>query len=166
MTESQSSSNGHSAASIAAYILGQSAKLNRSITPLKLLKLAYIAHGWMLGMCGRPLIKDEIEAWKYGPVIPSLYHSIKDFRGSQVPVDHFSSAADVQFDAQEESILQQVTQKYGQFTAIQLSQLTHQDESPWDRVYYNVTGSRIIPNDLIENYYRKVYDERTSPSTQ
>jgi uncharacterized phage-associated protein len=43
----------------------------RSLTPLQLMKLVYIAHGWMLGIHQRPLIKDHIEAWKLGPVIPT-----------------------------------------------------------------------------------------------
>ena len=40
----------------------------KSFTPSQLMKLAYIAHGWMLALYQRPLITDRIEAWKYGPV--------------------------------------------------------------------------------------------------
>ena len=49
----------------------------RSLTPLQLIKLTYIAHGWMLTLYGRPLIVDEVEAWKYGPVIPDLYQATR-----------------------------------------------------------------------------------------
>ena len=45
-------------------------KDNDTLTPMQLLKLVFIAHGWCLGLLGRHLIKDSIEAWQYGPVIP------------------------------------------------------------------------------------------------
>jgi uncharacterized phage-associated protein len=47
------------------------------ITPMQLLKLVYIAHGWSLAILGRDLFPDRIEAWKYGPVIPDLYRATR-----------------------------------------------------------------------------------------
>ena len=44
----------------------------KSLWPMQVLKLAYIAHGWMLALYHRPLIGDGIEAWTYGPIIPVL----------------------------------------------------------------------------------------------
>ena len=41
----------------------------KEITTMQLLKLVYIAHGWMLGLYDKPLISDEVEAWQYGPFI-------------------------------------------------------------------------------------------------
>ena len=41
-------------------------------TVMHILKLTYLAHGWMLGFHKRPLIKEPIEALIYGPVIPIL----------------------------------------------------------------------------------------------
>ena len=46
------------------------------LTPLQLAKLVYIAHGWWLAHSGQPLSPDEVQAWKYGPLIPALYHRI------------------------------------------------------------------------------------------
>ncbi|MCC7437458.1 MAG: DUF4065 domain-containing protein [Armatimonadetes bacterium] len=53
-----------------------------ALTPMKLLKLVYIAHGWHLGIMGKPLISDEVQAWKYGPVIPKLYSRALSLRNS------------------------------------------------------------------------------------
>src|SRR5258708_4237314 len=50
-----------------------------SIDPLKLQKLVYFAHGWHLAVTGKPLIDEYVEAWPYGPVIPSLYHRFKSY---------------------------------------------------------------------------------------
>src|SRR5215510_7158653 len=51
--------------------------LGQPLTPMKLQKLVYFAHGWSLALTGVPLIKDAVEAWRYGPVIPALYHEFK-----------------------------------------------------------------------------------------
>ena len=54
-------------------------------TPMQLLKLTYIAHGYSLGLQSTPLIENKVEAWKFGPVIPDLYHSIKEFLSHSWP---------------------------------------------------------------------------------
>ena len=53
-------------------------------TPMQLLKLVYIAHGWSYAFLNKPLIDDDIEAWKYGPVIPDLYRKIKSYGNGKI----------------------------------------------------------------------------------
>src|SRR3954454_9651864 len=43
---------------------------------LQVMKLTYIAHGFTLGLLGRPLIEDDIEAWKLGPVVRRIYQAL------------------------------------------------------------------------------------------
>ena len=47
--------------------------------------MVYMAHGLTLAVTDKPLIHDRIEAWKYGPVIPLLYHELKRWGNTQVP---------------------------------------------------------------------------------
>lgn len=47
------------------------------ITNLKLNKLLYYAQGAYLARTGRPLFNEQIEAWAYGPVVPSIYRKYK-----------------------------------------------------------------------------------------
>jgi len=64
----------HSSISVAKYLLDNKEEdSGPSFSPMKIIKLVYIAHGWMLGINGLPLMKDPIEAWRYGPVIRELY---------------------------------------------------------------------------------------------
>ncbi len=64
------------------------------LTPLQVLKLVYLAHGWCLGVHTQPLIDESVEAWRAGPVIRPLYNVIKQDGSSgiteRLPVRWFS----------------------------------------------------------------------------
>ena len=68
-----------SALSVANELIRLSQESKKPLTPMQLIKMIYIAHGWMLGIYKRPLIHNRIEAWKYNPVIPDLYQSLKRY---------------------------------------------------------------------------------------
>jgi uncharacterized phage-associated protein len=51
---------------------------------MKLQKLLFFTHADFLIRTGRPLIKQEFEAWDYGPVIPSLYREFKKFKDQPI----------------------------------------------------------------------------------
>ena len=46
---------------------------------MKVQKLVYYAHGWHLGLADAPLIGELVEAWRWGPVIRSLYAALAEF---------------------------------------------------------------------------------------
>ena len=75
------------ALSVANYFIDLARKDGKSIRPLKLMKLVYLAYGYALAIIDRSIIDprfDKVEAWRYGPVIPSVYHSFKQYRDSPV----------------------------------------------------------------------------------
>lgn len=125
-----------------------------ALTPMQVLKLVYIAHGWMLGLHGRPLISEEVEAWQYGPVIPELYNAMRQFKSQ--PVRGTIRNGNGNLDDQEQSIVDQVYKIYGQKSGPALSRLTHQNDSPWQLVYRHGSYGDVIPNDLIEDHYAKL----------
>ena len=65
---------------IADYIIAHG---GGALTPLQVIKLAYIAHGFTLALLGRSLVPEPIEAWRYGPVIPSIYTAEYNFVNSR-----------------------------------------------------------------------------------
>ena len=123
-------------------------------TPMHVIKLVYLCHGWMLGIFDRPLINEPVEAWRYGPVVPSVYHTYKAFRGNPittVPIDQVDC-----FDEEESLIIDGVLEAYREYTPWMLSSITHQPNTPWAQVYSSGIGhGAIVPNELIKEYYHK-----------
>lgn len=62
----------NSALSVANYSVQKSLDEHKDLKPIKLMKLVYIAHGFMLAMLDRSVFNpkfDKVEAWKYGAYI-------------------------------------------------------------------------------------------------
>ncbi len=145
---------GHQSQAVANYLLALSKRDGRPVTPMQLLKLVFISHGWMLGLHGRPLCSEGTEAWRYGPVIPSLYHAYKEYGSGHI--GYVGSADADEFDAEEKLVLEQVWGHYSKFTGIQLSTLTHRPKSPWDETVRMSGYGTGISNDLMAEYYRRL----------
>lgn len=130
------------------------------ITPMKLVKLVYIAHGWHLGITDTALIDENPEAWKYGPVVPRVYHEFKRFGKSPIKMEIQLKEDELPSNTRE--FLDKIWSVYGRFTAIQLSEKTHQPGTPWYIVWHNnrkKAGETLqIPDTLIRNYYRRMLE--------
>lgn len=129
---------------------------------MQLVKLVYISHGWYLGLTGKPLINEAVEAWKYGPVIPSIYHSFKKYGNNSITEQEldivgFSYVNTEIKDLNKMRFLDKVWDVYKQFNGPQLSTLTHENGTPWFITWHNNGGqhqkSVTIPNDLIKDHY-------------
>lgn len=138
------------------------------VDQMKLHKLVYFAHGWRLGLFGEELIDEEIEAWDYGPVVPSLYHEFKHF-GSR-PITQRATVLEGDAtslcivtpqinadDGQTQALLARVYEVYGHRSGPELSALTHLPGSPWRQIRDknpNIRGAG-IPNDVIRAYFQE-----------
>ena len=151
------------AVDVSNYILSLAAKDGKALTPLQIMKLVYIAHGWMLALYQRPLISNRIEAWKYGPVIPDLYHIMKQYGASSVTkplMPSEDSTGNRNLNAIEQDLVGQVYKLYGNLNGIQLSSLTHQAGTPWEFTWNTRQRNAAISNDLIADHYRRIARER------
>jgi uncharacterized phage-associated protein len=82
----------------------------RYLTPLQLIKLVYIAHGWSLHYFPEtPLLIEIPQAWQYGPVVPSLYSAVRRYGSSPIiallPGDTDPQELDEQSKCPSEEIL-------------------------------------------------------------
>jgi len=135
------------------------------IDPLKLQKLLYLAHGWHLATQGEPLLNEAIEAWPYGPVVPSVYHAFKHFgmkpittragrfNGIDFTLAEFPDGCEHQ-DAR--AVMKQVWETHKGMSGLALSALSHAPGSPWDTVAAEHGGTprnARISDDLIDRYF-------------
>ena len=147
----------HDARSVANELIRRAHEAERAITPMQVLKLVYYCHAWMLGIYGRPLVRQPIEAWRYGPVVRELYRSIREYGGDPIPL-LIDGAPHEDYDSKEQQIIDQVWEQYGPLTGLQLSSLTHAPDTPWDTTWRKWGRDAIIPDALIERYYRREYE--------
>lgn len=163
---------------VANFFLDRADEAGQKLDHMKLQKLVYIAHGWHLAVTRQPLFFERVEAWPYGPVIPDLYHALKQH--GRRPIQERLLVVDLKtFDSvpaaletiggegdvvQSQDIMRRVWGSYGSLSALQLSTLTHKTGSPWDKVAkLNETSEPrgfVIPEDLIREHYTSLAAER------
>lgn len=153
----------YSAITVADHILKRAKANGKLLTPLQLMKLVYIAHGWSLAVREKDLFPDRIEAWKYGPVIPDLYQATKRFGRTPIPADLIDSNPSG-LDPEAAAFVDDVYDKYGALSGIALSNLTHKSGTPWDQLYYEGVYNTEIPDEIIKAHYKKLLDDGI-PST-
>ena len=56
-----------------------------AMSQLRLQKLLYYAQAWHLALTGRPLIDEDIQAWRHGPAVPSVYRRYKSYGWRSIP---------------------------------------------------------------------------------
>jgi uncharacterized phage-associated protein len=128
------------------------------VDPLKIQKLVYLAQGWHLAFLGKPLIKEKIEAWRYGPVVPSLYRMCRKYGVSPIDAE-INVPEDAQnLDDSNKAIIDEVWKKYGRRTGIELSMMTHEPGCAWDIARRGNTddwNSAVIPDLYIKEEFLK-----------
>lgn len=126
-----------------------------NIIPLKLIKLAFLSHGFHLAILDKPLFKDEIEVWPYGPVIKGIYFAVHYYGREPVDFRTFDHIKE-ELGAEQKNIIKGVMNSYQQYTAGQLSSITHRKGSPWDIMMAREGINATIPDKLIKKHYKKV----------
>ena len=150
----------YSSVDVANCFLKLAEKEGEEIRTMKLLKLTYIAHGFHLGFFDNPLIKEEIEAWKYGPVIPKLYFIIKKFGKKAVPSMGLKNHQENKLNEETHKFVALIWDAYKKFSGYQLSGLTHRENTPWHQVYKKDESDILIPNPIISDFYKILIRER------
>lgn len=160
---------GHDSRALANQIIRFSSEQGRALTIMQLLKLAYFAHGWSLGLNDRPLSKHAVQAWQYGPVFPHVYKSLSGI-GSR-PIEEFiidkktGEPYTGKFTEDEKGLIASVVGGYGDTHAFALSNITHQPGSPWDIVYKTQGAYSEIPNELIKAYFKGLASDAAKEQT-
>ena len=139
---------------VAQYILSKARPdVGDEISNLKLQKLLYYVQGFCLAINDRPMFDNDIVVWQYGPVVKEVYHACK--KSGNKAIDCTSLDGDANnLTGDEQSLIDDVYDVYGQFSAGKLCDMTHQ-EKPWMETPIN----QVISQDLMRDFFKTLVVE-------
>lgn len=133
---------------------------------LRLNKLVYISYGIVYGYLEERLYEDKIEAWKYGPVVPSVYHAFKHNGHEtikhevEVPNEVWKLGDDLE---EEKKLIDKIMGAYSGASGRDLIERTHVCGTPW---WYALQGREGERNVEIRKDYVEVYYSNLNRKTQ
>lgn len=143
----------YAAIDVAAYITIKYKGFGKEndLTPMKVHKLLYYSQGYYLALNDRPLFEDDIQAWKYGPVVASVnaIYQKKGIKGATIILEPVGESANIGRDDHE--FLDEVIEVRGQFSAYALSNMTHR-ERPWIETI-KMGDRSVISCELMKDYF-------------
>lgn len=148
------------------------------IDQMKLYKLVYYAHAWWLAQRDRNLFEENVHAWPWGPVVPSLYGEFRSagrgpvagLRATEMVTSGLNATMREPDSPNQEVIdyLRSVWDIHKGFSGVQLSNATHEPGEPWAIVksqYGNDLSSRpLIPNPIIQSVFKKKIEDQHANS--
>ena len=117
-------------------ILERAQQDDKDITPMKLQKLIYCLYKEYYKSTGRALFDERFEAWKYGPVLRSVYDTFKKYGANAIKGFAAATDGNVYVVNQSKSsdfkyAFEKIWRKYSDFDGIVLSSFTHQSSTAW-----------------------------------
>ena len=151
---------------VANYLLKWGQDNDIKITQLKLLKLFYFCYGWYLIQNKRPLTKNDFEAWQHGPVSRCIRKEFSQFKSAPItklafirnPYSGDCFYADPSNIANTDIyFLDSILALYGKYSGTELSNLSHEEGSPWDIIWNGKDkkariGLRISDQDIMTHF--------------
>lgn len=162
------------AIAIANYFVDKANEENYDLTLLRLVKYVYIAYGFALALLDRSILNpqfDKVEAWKYGPVIPNVYHSFKHNGDKPITqkvciVTDENMYGELKVETPEiedkniQKVLDFVWERYKDRSTSYLITLLHREDTPW-AYCYRVGQNTDIPEEMTKVYYQSLVQAMT-----
>lgn len=132
----------------------------RDLDRRKLQDLLYCAHGWSLGILGRPLLRGEFLATEDGPLLPVVDEAAAGYGTKHIaePLGELqvSSQADMRLEAlmlpeniPERRVLDITWKAFGALSPFELSRVARTAGGPWEQVW-SATPDRAPEERVIE----------------
>lgn len=151
---------------VAKYILSKV-----SCSHLKLEKLSYLCYADYLCESGKRLFRDRIYAFKYGPIVESVYDKYKKYGSLEINEDNEIIEKQEELRLPSESrilfaedgvkkvfSINETLKKYGDLSASKLVKITHTKDSPWDKAYRKNNYDELLDKIIIENHKNEKID--------
>ena len=137
----------YSAINIAKYIINKCIELNRPISNLQLQKILYYVQGEYIKLNnGKILFDDDIMAWKYGPVVPTVYYEFNQYSSSDIDTEQENEV----IENHVKNIIDPVIINKSMLSAWKLVEDTH-NELPWKTSYQ--IGQDIIEISTMKDFF-------------
>lgn len=138
-------------------VMERDGAIDEQLTQMKIHKLLYYAQGVYLALFNTRLFDEELLAWQHGPVVRSIYDRFhKD--GAQINISNdekeqlINDFDDISKNENSNMVLVAVYEKFGQYSASQLRNMTHL-ESPWKNAWGETQGHSVISDEDIRSYF-------------
>lgn len=144
---------------VAAYIL---ARQPQPCSAQKIQKLCYYTQAWYLTRYDKPLFNHDFEAWRSGPVSPTLYryHAGRvDFPASKL----LKMASARALSKADKNFINKVLAVYDRYTWLHLRYIT-QSEDPWKNareayISHQISDNTINTQSIIDYYSQFLHTE-------
>lgn len=126
---------------------------------MKLQKLLYYAQAWYLAWYDEPMFNDVVEAWRWGPVVPDVFHAYGGEGGfGREEIAEPTAGDSGAVDQRRLATLEAIIRGYGELTGPQLAELSKSEE-PWSRAWGDLppdsSSHRPIPRRVMKRFYRQ-----------
>lgn len=139
---------------------------------LKLQKLVFFAHAWSLTLHGQSVVSERPKAWAFGPVFDSIYQRLGGTKGRVTDLlktfnptsGKHEGLIPAVSDTAVWDMVNQVLERYEDFTAGQLSSLGHEAGGPWETTRA-ACQLCIADETIVASYRQKLETDTASPQS-
>lgn len=150
---------------VANHLLRLAKEHGTHLDNMKLQKLLYFAHGHWLGNYHRPLLDEVVQAWKFGPVVQTIYDEFREYGNNPITTratNYSGKVLRLPWEDEGSTVrefLSLIWFKYAARSGWQLAEMTHAEGTPWREIYDQYEGRipmfKEIPDSKIEEFFAK-----------
>lgn len=149
------SENKNKLIAVAKYIIAKT----KDVTNLSVQKMLYLCQIVSVSVNNKLMFSDLCEAWKYGPVYPTIYYKLSKYARDYIDVNEFDTFNEIELDAEDKRIVDAVIASFGVLSGSALISVSHKTE-PWKRARVGVhdleNSNAVITNKSIKEYAKSI----------
>lgn len=143
---------------VGKYILSLCKETGIYMNQTKLQKLMYVVYGVCLARDNDRLCEEHPKAWPFGPVFPRVqkfFAKEKNFTEVSPSLSKTEEFKPLRDNKELNNIIASVIKTFGNYTAMQLSEWSHKDGSPWVTALNSNNGqwNSEISDEVIKSYF-------------
>ena len=137
----------YTALDVAVHMINDSVEAGKPISNLQLQKILYFCQVGYLRNQGDFLFDDDFEAWRYGPVVPSIYRLFSIWGGSCI--SRTIKRDTKPLDSDSCRVIDPLISEYRDYQPWDLVSKAHKPGSPWKITWDELGDGAIITKELI-----------------